>query len=1653
MSASLSYRALPLHNQGCMAGLRSCSALLLCLAGCWSSPPPAALVFVAENAELAIELRDNGQELVVHRKTGGVPQPVARARGVRLVLGGEDNEQLLPFTSQEPGIGSVIVHCGAPAEHQVAMTLILDGGDVRVEVSDQVELSADVAELSLAYELVSAGRPDEVFLPHVHPEPGMIAADEVFRCPIGFLRRQHLALAVLPDLDLLARERRLPQGLEVDEAFGLRHGLMACAAVPRGAARSHATLYRRDVDRAVEVRGETISFAHRLRVFTDATAASTLEAIVAELWQRRVGAEMARSSAPLLDDSLASIAQKAWARIAARWRQLPAGAAGGWPVATADPGVVEVPFSVWRQALTTACALLLRAERTGDTDLLQQAESVVGLRLGAWLPNGLCKSVLQLRTPPEQPSWTANDLDERPADLYYAPDAASCGYWLLESAATLPDATRTAILEVCARLANHLSGNQLRPTDGSIPPTGAIPALYDAADHWSTRKDVLPEDSADTAALALFLARYARATGDPDARRTAAAALRFLEHLANTGRWSDWSTRDVGFTNDPRSGMPVQSSRSMIFTVLAANLMFAQDPQPRWRTLALRVLEQLERQQQVWSPPWHSGDLRGGVSASNINDLWSAPEQALAARCFLAGYQLTSSREYLQRGAQALRASFASIVRAGDQVGLHDQLGTALVAAELTLRAEGQAIVDLAGNFAEGLDAVWFEATSLQGSALSFRLLSHVAFTEPVLVRFRNVRPNEYYVLNVNGRDQGSFSADDLVQGVRLEVSRVPQFRFTPPSEIRADRPRDLRAYVIGPIPERLEAHVEVRRAGELIDNLPMVLRRDQSGLLETERPLGLGLPVGSIVDTRLVVNLGGRNITVPRDGWTKVSLSSMNAIDVGWGREEQLVDAGGSNVEQFADGRSFCRATRASTPLVYAIDVPDKPTSLRLAVRVHGPVRIEAGPADASVLLHDDAEPTQFVRELEFTLVDSRLWRDDHLRLAFRPSLGQDAKLSVARIRYRAEGGTVIQPRGRTIGERTSETARNRPLRLAVVPLSLSDAPLTPNTEGLQQLFFGGAGYIVTPEPMSQRTVGSVRELLSAMSGGRSTVQGELLPPQAVDLPAATLDADLELLARHVHDAVVTPGSPGVDVIVAVHGVRGPAAGWTTIDTTPVVFLPQREPDGSFLSVGHSLAGVLTAHFGFEPVDDPDHGNFGTLALGGGGNTHMPSGPAGINLVRTGWAELVRVDPGDHAELRISPLQEGRALHQLPIGQLHGRGDLLFELRRGGPAEPGLGEGGLLLYWAFADGRPFLHTARGDAQPRFLRLSPSRSFFDTAFLPGDPYTDLVQRAVDIDGASRPSLATPQGEVPWTMHDVHMPTEGIGQLRLHYQVRDLRREFASKQAVWATGRGDQAGLPMATDQDRGLGWIELAGDALALRPAPHPHSSLRVSIPAPSARQPARIFGRVGRCDGAMQLRIGSGDGELLRVTLSPADAGTPFLLDLPATNAAVWLEVTRRGEEKDSRLLLDQLDLVPRVRSSLQVADSPAATAGVRLMDGAIYGSSRRLEALGTERPSLSVPLVLGAGDDLLRLVAGLAADTAFDRASRITLRLQDAAGQDSWTLLEDFELRRGDGEQPLFVGLLQLPFASVEKRVALLDVFVDGEPVHVVTFEVARP
>lgn len=1592
--------------------------------------PNSASVGVARAALTA----EPEPRLVVRVQTAAGEWPaVAELAGAWLDTGAGGRWLAVESWTTEPD--RFVAQCAGPADHDVRITVANTGtSHVYVEVEDRIGVRVSLVELGAGWRLLGTGPADEVAVPLLQATEQGVAGDAAFRAPIAFLRSATRAVAVLPDLDALEDWRRIPQGIRVTPATDggtILHSVVA----QQLSASLHAARIEKAPGPGIRVRDEVVRIAHDLHVAADARQGKTLAGLQATLWRDVVAPLLDRSARPFVDESWDRLVPEAIkARFARDLRATPDGDATAFlaaPEGSTD-GLLVARLGVRHNQLRDALVALRLGARRDVPELREAALALARFATLAPRRGGLTPHTFRLRVEDGHVEWLPGDPQGPRPDAFDAADSAATVVLLMELAGALeeiePDVRRHA--ESLARL---LIASQRAD--------GAIPGVYESRHLTPIALDEAALAGA-TAGPAWFLARYAAWADDEAAREAARRAVAFIGNrvVVEGGPMIDPSLFR-SWPRDPITHAPVRDLVPLATATLAAIALA--DQEPGFGPTAEALADALAALQQVWVPPWSDARLLGGFGGSNADATWNAPGQALAADAMLSAYVLLGRLDLLQRGATALRACLVEPAPfVADGFPRPDAVAAATAGAAVAERCRerlGQAVIDLDRNFAVGVDAVWFEGFVRTTDRVRFRLLTHTPSLANVTVTVRTGARTPPQLVH----DEVAV-APDASGRVRLAPDVVPMLVFRPPPKVPAPGAWWPEAAYVGPAPREGSVFVEIRQKGQHLHTVP--LRDATTGRLVTaEDPFRIALPGdGQRLQVRLVHDDGRRQVTVPADGFFEIDVGPMASIDPGDDLESTLIDSGpGTRVTRFVDGRENAREAQAGASFGYAVPVPRDAAAIELRILASGPLAISSGPDGRPLYADQEAVPPGD-RVITLRLADPRLWPDGELELRFRPT---GASAAVARIEYR------------TIG--TSERAELGPTRdlanpdvhldLLVLPVALAGQP-APDAELLRQALVGGPEYRLTPEPVPQPTVGSLARWIGEISGGRTQVRAEVLEPWGFEATAAELaqEGGWQRLVAAASTRLTAPlhaRPQPFDAILLVHsGAPLPLADDLVLETVPVVALPEREPDGSYLSTGRVAHETLERTSGLIPLDQPANGAFGDLALTAKTRGHAPAPPAGINLVRTGWAGIVDVGPQDSERImRLPLLLEGRTVLRATSGGLPGAGALFLETRSNGATA----RAGLLVYRQFApEDAPILRTLDGaTVQPRVWRLSPAEPSLQTPFRPATR-ADLFHDITRLDDRGLPSLTTPRGETPWTIERVEIVEGGSANLRFRWHGTDV---LATPRRSWLTGIGTALG-PLAEGISGALpGRVTATPRGPLLTLAALDDATLAVMFHGVPTDARQRVFARFEDLDGGVaEVRIGVGGRVLAHALLT--DPTTAIVADLPP-DPAHRLDITLVRVSGAPTVRLAGLSMVPLSASAVPVLlpNVPAAT--VRTMDGVVRGGTRtmHLGARGVAR--LRMPVLLPATHGVLRLA--FATDHHVEGTVRLAVELRDADGGAPRIVHEGIEAHGSATlDVPLVVALCELP-AHGEQRLAFLDLVATGAPggcVHVVIAEIDR-
>ncbi len=549
-------------------------------------------------------------------------------------------------------------------------------------------------------------RLDDCHVPHLIPKPGMVISDMVFRSPALIVRQDSLALALLPNLDRLNKDRPAHWIMDFEREGPhttprLSLGIMHCK--PAG-----HVYFMSEPDEQIEIPAEGLSFSGHILGRADAAADFT-RSVLDFIWQR-YGVPHYDSVLPQVL-SYEELGQEAMDCIFKRTnlyfefeyqgakraglstfgattekdlKPMPAWATGltskvyanflsvtfeimsryGLPEKVDDlmlwslhklglPYLAQAWFQSWFNNLRTAYGARLLADTLDDDVLRQRSELVKDLALSAPVDDGIFPSVCFF--PEGRVWWKKGTLAFKVIDDYHTPDAATTGYMLLRWYRDIEQDPR--LLEMAHGLARFFIKHQL--------PSGAVPTWIGGKSHKPMPTLI---ESASTAAPLMFMALLAIVDKNEAALESAKRMAEFLEREVIPGHlWYDYETffsctrKRLDF-EDRRSTVPPQNGMSLCWASEGLRLMFEATRDEKYKGLMLAALDDLSFLQQAWDASVLSINTFGGFASINTDAEWNDAKQGLNAPVMMDSYLATGIPEYFQRGVAALRSCYATML-------------------------------------------------------------------------------------------------------------------------------------------------------------------------------------------------------------------------------------------------------------------------------------------------------------------------------------------------------------------------------------------------------------------------------------------------------------------------------------------------------------------------------------------------------------------------------------------------------------------------------------------------------------------------------------------------------------------------------------------------------------------------------------------------------------------------------------------------------------------------------------------------------------------------------------------------------------------------------------------------------------------------------
>ncbi|HOL66352.1 MAG TPA: hypothetical protein PKX93_02715, partial [bacterium] len=525
-------------------------------------------------------------------------------------------------------------------------------------------------------------RAEFVWTPNLCPEPDDVVGDHVFRAPAIVLQTGQFSLAVLPDLDILARGRFSPVGRQ-DWRFGYGRKPRLSSQLPMfGALVRRERSYRIDLGLADYLfrshlyyrlsqqlvpfpQGQELMFGFNLWLEAG-LAPGELGPLLSFLWQRyarKYTAEVLPQKLPFSDYRTTSLESIGHAGELVEFF-LPDGEKAAGLRNTSNLFSSDIASSyfrlpvrcvwlhAWHNSLRTGFGIRYHFLRTGQACWQRISEEVKNLVLSApeIAKAGFVPAIYDYQN---RRWWSGVPRLGAGPEILDLAGCAHTGQWMLRWHRYLNP--EPLFLKRCQKMAAGLLSLQAK--DGSFPA------------YLTNQGKVLPllRHSGQGAMVALFLAELYETTGDKSLLKPLqAAADFFLSEIIPERRYHDFETffscseKPLNFF-DRRTGQHAQNTLSLFWITETLIRLYTFTGEERYLVWARRCLDQLSLYQQVWNPPFLSLYTFGGFGVMNTDGEWNDMRQAFFSEAYFRAYLIIGEKEYFQRAVAALRAGYAQM--------------------------------------------------------------------------------------------------------------------------------------------------------------------------------------------------------------------------------------------------------------------------------------------------------------------------------------------------------------------------------------------------------------------------------------------------------------------------------------------------------------------------------------------------------------------------------------------------------------------------------------------------------------------------------------------------------------------------------------------------------------------------------------------------------------------------------------------------------------------------------------------------------------------------------------------------------------------------------------------------------------------------------
>lgn len=503
-------------------------------------------------------------------------------------------------------------------------------------------------------------RKDFHWVPNIKSSPLQVASDHVFRSPVILMMYDSVGVALIPDLDLLPKNRPAPYYLDMrfpeNDAPEIIYGISKYQVEPHQ--------YYSKSDEPFVVKKGRIKMGFYLIINPNISKNELLRETNSFLWEK-FGDKYINRHEPQ------TVPFKQYAKygygmaLKELWVNAHYPNSGGITLSTYFDkkkqkwGGRSFPddlwFHSWFNNMRTAYGLYQWGEKLSNPEWKQKANEVRNLILNAPADHGFFKTIYNSQAG----YWIASGQGGGD-NVYNLPDNSWTAFWLLRYNQDCDhnETTNKFILDYAYAL---LASQQ---PDGSFPTRIFVDTL---------EPDSILNGSASEG-LSVWLLSEMRLRGlfpDKSKKIVDDAIKKGLDHINREilprQKFEDFelyfscSLKPLDFY-DSVSEMYGQNTLSIQWCAEAFRSGYQLFKRQQDYDNALFCIDLLCLYQQVWNPPYLSFYAFGGFGVMNTDAEWNDARQAQFAETLTNFYDLTGKKEYLERAAAAAKASFILMV-------------------------------------------------------------------------------------------------------------------------------------------------------------------------------------------------------------------------------------------------------------------------------------------------------------------------------------------------------------------------------------------------------------------------------------------------------------------------------------------------------------------------------------------------------------------------------------------------------------------------------------------------------------------------------------------------------------------------------------------------------------------------------------------------------------------------------------------------------------------------------------------------------------------------------------------------------------------------------------------------------------------------------